>query len=440
MPVNTVASLLENVDGRFLILGAVTMSLLYVVKVWSAGPKTTWERDWAGKMILVIAPPSPVILQLLDHLLHLPSPPQILFLPPYDSPLPESLLTLMHTLRLSIRNPQAQLHCEPLPQTPRGVREFTAKWGKVSTGMTGEGGRRIDAIVFASGWESVPSTIWSNDDELLDQSQGGKKETRWTLHEYHFHILTSLLPSLIRQPPERNIRVISLISPAFAAALPALEGSKKPLESSIQIAGAKSITVLLLMKHFQLIFDTLSAAALKKVKEVPSSNGTLKKKQEGVRSNIMVLRVIMPWTREEFTWGSEPGDPFLKKLLRLLVLIPILLIVTPSPSRAIQPLLFALQAPVRYGPLDVSTPSPIAKSTIEKSKSDNKELRNPRTAGVGNGDIVRYCQVIDSHPALEDPVNAKAIYDALEGRVEKVIKRDAGGDKQTKPDGTKAKA
>ena len=154
------------------------------------------------------APPSPVILRLIDHLLHLPSPPQILFLPPNHSPLPESLLTLVQAMRIGITNPLAQLHCEPLPQTPTGVREFAANWGKVSTGMTGEGGRRIDAIVFGSGWQVDPTGIYgpilSSDAPGSSQTAGDRSsktagDTKtWTVHEYYFHILTSLLPNLMR--------------------------------------------------------------------------------------------------------------------------------------------------------------------------------------------------------------------------------------------------
>jgi hypothetical protein len=136
-----------------------------------------------------------------------------------------------------------------------------------------------------------------------------KKEKHWTVHEYHFHILHSLLPSLLRQPPERNIRIISLVSPTISAALPTLLG-KPAKNDKAQIAGAKGITTLLFGRHFQLILDTLAAAALKKVKEVPTveGDGVMKKKEEGVGSNIMDLNVIMPWTRDEILrglWGAQ---------------------------------------------------------------------------------------------------------------------------------------
>ena len=177
--------------------------------------------------------------------------------------------------------------------------------------------------MLASGWESVPGSLFGDDLNIPTETIPLEKtnikernsETRWTLHEYHFHILTSLLPALLRQPPERNIRVISLISPTYSTALPALEGKPTALVSPVQVAGAKSITALLLMRQFQRIFDTLSAAALKQVKEVPGADGEVKKKVEGVQSNIMVLRVVMPWTREEIVWGSEPTDRLWRRIL-----------------------------------------------------------------------------------------------------------------------------
>lgn len=178
------------------------------------------------------------------------------------------------------------------------------RWGKVSTGMTGEGGRRIDSIILGAGWgvgESDYLPASQQDGSVVDV----KDEKRWTVHEYHFHLLHSLLPSLLRQPPERNIRIISLVSPTISAALPTLLG--KPAKNDpAQIAGAKGITTLLFQRHFQLVLDTLAAAALKKVVTVPSAEGDeapIKKREEGVSSNVSAIGVIMPWTRDEVVRG-----------------------------------------------------------------------------------------------------------------------------------------
>ena len=251
-------------------------------------------------MYLLQAPPTPSILSLIDYLLNLPHPPQILYLAPFASPLPERLLTILHTIKISITNPLAQLHCEAMPRTPIGIRNFVERWGKVSTGMTGEGGRRIDAVILGGGW-GISEEEYIDGPNATGSGRDVKEERKWTVHEYHFHLLHSLLPSLLRQPVERNIRIISLISPTLSAALPTLLG-KQAKEDAAQISGAKGITTLLLNTHLQLICDTLSAVALKKVKEVPNvdgDGGMVKKREEGVESNIMVLGVVMPWTRDE---------------------------------------------------------------------------------------------------------------------------------------------
>lgn len=181
------------------------------------------------------------------------------------------------------------------------------RWGKVSTGMTGEGGRRIDAMVLGAGWGV-------GEPDYLSTTQPGlrnvKDEKEWTVHEYHFHLIHSLLPALLRQPPERNIRIISLVSPTISAALPTLLG-KPAKNDAAQVTGAKGITTLLFNKHLQLVLDTLSAAQLKKVVSVPSAEGDesrIKKREEGVSSNISVIGVVMPWTRDEVVRGVVRAD------------------------------------------------------------------------------------------------------------------------------------
>jgi len=207
----------------------------------------------------------------------------------------------MHALRLSTTNPMAQLHCEAVPRSPIGVRSFVERWGKVATGMTGEGGRRIDAIVLGSAWGV---------NEPDEQAHAGvKAEKRWSAHEHNFHLLHSLLPNILRQPTERNIRVVSLVSPTISTALPTLLGKPAKHGSRAQIAGAKGITTLLFFKHLQLVLDTLTAVKQKKVVEVPATDGeVIKRRQEDSGSNVMAVGVVMPWTRDEVCRGLVGVD------------------------------------------------------------------------------------------------------------------------------------
>ena len=69
---------------------------------------------------------------------------------------------------------------------------------------------------------------------------------------------------------------------------------------------------------------------------------------------------------------------------RWILLLPLLVVFTPSPRRAIQSILFALQAPVRYGPVEAA-PLDVP--------SDALLSRDPRRNAVGGGDVVRDCAV-----------------------------------------------
>lgn len=145
----------------------------------------------------------------------------------------------------------------------------------------------------------------SNPDDV-DRSQ----DPRWTTHQFHVHLLTSLLPHLLRIQAERNIRIINLVSPAWSSALPSLKGVQ-PVRSALQDSGIRGLTTLLLMQHFQLILDTLAASTYLKATEVPDPNNpeeVLKKRDKSLKSNIMALSVVMPWARGDVIRGTMGAD------------------------------------------------------------------------------------------------------------------------------------
>jgi hypothetical protein len=159
----------------------------------------------------------------------------------------------------------------------------------------------MDAIVLGS--------AWGVDEADVDVSTDVKAEKKWSAHEYNFHLLHSLLPNLLRQPMERNIRIVSLVSPTISTALPTLLGKPAKQGSNAQIAGAKGITTLLFFKHLQLVLDTLTAVKQKKVVEVPAADGeVIKRREEGTGSNVMAIGVVMPWTRDEVVRGLVGVD------------------------------------------------------------------------------------------------------------------------------------
>ncbi|KLT42592.1 hypothetical protein CC85DRAFT_79516 [Cutaneotrichosporon oleaginosum] len=403
MPVHLVSESLGGIPNPTLVLAALGGITAYGLKIATGGRKSIWEREWAGKLIMVVAPPEPTTFALLHALLHLPSPPQILYLPPLPSPLPASLLTILHTLKIASTNPAAQLHCEPLPPTVSGVRDFVRKWSSPHKGTTGEEGRRVDAIVLGGGWECSATPFTDNERAALLQEGDGEK--KWTVHQHHFHLVTSLLPSLLKAPAERDVRIVSLVSPAYSAAIPRLEKQLADPSSTgkepgpLERAGADGLTTFFMNAHFRLILDALASASYSQRAAPDPSVPVPEMKKVEVTSNIKALSVVMPWARDEVVrpilgiWGWG---------WLWLLIYPLVLLFTPGPGMAVQSVLHALSAPVLYDE-DRKT---LSKGTGENEKTEGEKSEkkeggrrkaedDPRRAGIRQGDTVRDCAVIE---------------------------------------------
>jgi hypothetical protein len=85
-----------------------------------------------------------------------------------------------------------------------------------------------------------------------------------------------------------------------------------------------------------------------------------------------------------------------------MLFFPLLLILTPSPTKSTQSILYALSAPVRHGPIKGPAPiqlsqpaQPLQSGQGEKKKKEEEEVIDPRRSGVGGGDVVRDCAVVE---------------------------------------------
>lgn len=54
MPIHGAAEFFSSVGYSQLVIGAAAVSAVITFKAWAGGRRTTWERDWAGKMIFII--------------------------------------------------------------------------------------------------------------------------------------------------------------------------------------------------------------------------------------------------------------------------------------------------------------------------------------------------------------------------------------------------
>ncbi|KAJ9102878.1 hypothetical protein QFC19_004606 [Naganishia cerealis] len=227
------------------------------------------DRDSEDIFPLTTSGETVSVYALLDHLVNLPHPPQVLYLPPIPSPLPQELLTILHAIRLSAASktagvipvspvepnhdadtvtegqessiPSASLHCDPLPRDPAAIKEFMRRWAIKPPG-TADDGRRIDGIVWADEW-SVESpwkifrTSRKTQDGLGDTwagvrspgsnepPQSSAQPPKWTAEEAKFYFLNSMLPFLLKAPMERSIRLVNVLGPFYSAAVPLIGSS-----------------------------------------------------------------------------------------------------------------------------------------------------------------------------------------------------------------------
>jgi hypothetical protein len=155
--------------------------------------------------------------------------------------------------------------------------------------------QRLDAIVFAHEHEhiGIPGIFITRDRALEEKErEAGSLAT--------FLITTLLLPALLVAPPERDIRIVNVVNPFYAAAasipfqpsfLPTSSSppSSKPKPIFLQ-EGIRSLRTIILTRHLQRILDALpSAAQVPKTQEgsrtVPVVNLKLQK------SNIVAVSV-----------------------------------------------------------------------------------------------------------------------------------------------------
>ncbi|KAJ9092362.1 hypothetical protein QFC21_006863 [Naganishia friedmannii] len=356
MPLHFLGSIAEttSISLNTVFYCTCLVGLLLVFKtVWVEGRKCTWERDWAGKFLIIIvsrsrgqsvrrdlltlglgptqAPPSPLVYALLDHLVNLPHPPQVLYLPPIPSPLPQELLTILHAIRLSAASktggttipvasatttsdtnnipdeteepqessiPSASLHCDPLPRSPSAIKEFIRRWAIKPPG-TGDDGRRIDAIVWADEWsvdsplkmfrtrvsgkkgEELVGDTWAgiHDDDTAKQPLRPEEEAeataRWTAEEAKFFFLNSMLPFLLKAPMERSIRLVNVLGPFYSAAVPLIG-------SSVEAQGKAADQLL------------SSSSAASASEEKTTSNQQKQKQQRKQRASTVTTATVSP--------------------------------------------------------------------------------------------------------------------------------------------------
>lgn len=232
---------------------------------------------------------------------------------------------------------------------------------------------RLDAIIFAHEHKSIGSPA-----RLSTTSVSQDQKERDSTSLATFLITTLLLPALLVAPAERDIRIINVVNPFYAAAAGLLFspsfsfGSSSSSNSLFLREGHRSLRSTILTRHLQRVLDALPhASQVPKTEDRSSTVPVVSSKFQ--KSNIIAVSVSPGIGRVDTVssllnadWNSSSGSSYLgivlyltlfstfvlliysSLLCRYIVLQPLLRIFTKSPVAAIQTVLHVLYLPTPF--------------------------------------------------------------------------------------------
>lgn len=200
-----------------------------------------------------------------------------------DKPIESEPITLViEALRESTRNERIFAeHCDTL--SAESTREFCNKF------LTGKE-HRLDAIIFTHEFEHV-GPLFASKSERLDA-----EERRAAAGDCTFLMTTLLLPTLLVAPAERDIRIINVVNPFYAAAVPRFPTSPNPEGgSTFVLEGHRSLRSIVFMRHLQRVFDALPQAPAPN----PDAASASVASNRAQKSNIVSVSVSPGFSRQD---------------------------------------------------------------------------------------------------------------------------------------------
>ncbi|UZJ52946.1 hypothetical protein CBS101457_002266 [Exobasidium rhododendri] len=228
-------------------------------------------RDLHGTIVLVVGGFSSQGLLVCSQLSSLGA--QLILLTPTLKS--SRILQVIHLLRDGTSNPL--IYAEECDiSNLASVEAFAQKWNQGS-GSSGEAARRIDTIIFMP----LDSTQYSIGDRARKTEEGVESSHAEVLGR--FQLINKLLPTLMLLPPHRDIRVISLVSPWYAAGLDAFDasdlnferiqpnkkGSRFTPNSPWRIEGAQALLWLSLSRELQRRIQLMTDADVRPRTKLP---------------------------------------------------------------------------------------------------------------------------------------------------------------------------
>ncbi|KAH9935102.1 uncharacterized protein BXZ73DRAFT_45573 [Epithele typhae] len=321
---------------------AVGTAVLVVLYAYAQGRTTNRERDLHARVIVLTGAFNPLGLVALAALAKRGA--TVIALSPYplDHPVPSLLLPL---LRSTTNNDS--IYAEPCDlNSATSIRKFC------TTFLTGND-TRIDAIVLAHEYTSI-GRIWFFGGQAQKDKEKREEEQRESTSLSSFLLITLLLPALLVAPVERDVRIISIVNPFYAAALPTFPAflnstATSPAHTSTLLSaeGLRSLRTVILTRHLQRILDSLPNRASDAQSNGPPASSSSKETPPlppPHPSNILSVTACPGMSRRDIV-APLVGTGERGWSLAYLVLVPFLLFLTKSSNAAIQTLLHVLFLP-----------------------------------------------------------------------------------------------
>lgn len=163
---------------------------------------------------------------------------------PPDASAPATLVSL---LRSTTSN--ENIYAEQCDLTsPASIRAFCTNYHKSE--------KRLDAVIFAHEYAPIGTLFSHRSTELEKQRQIASGAT--------FLFVTLLLPLLLTAPVERDIRLITLVNPFYAAAARVFTASASASSASSSLLlteGRRSLRTAVFMRHLQRVLDALPSGS-----------------------------------------------------------------------------------------------------------------------------------------------------------------------------------
>jgi len=218
-----------------------------------------------------------------------------------------------------------------------------------------------------------------------------------------FLATTLLLPALLVAPVERDIRIINVINPFYAAAIPTFSPSFDPLPSTSSTflhEGRRAIRMAVFTRHLQRVLDALPSGG--QVPKTDNASTVPVVSEKSQKSNIVAISVCPGISRSDTIAPLLNADVSVSDSSRTGAIIyyllqPMLRLLVKSPKSALQSVLHALFLPTpfksRPAKPETSSNSPIENDALPE------EILKP-------GALYRECAVVRLHvPSLPDPLN-----------------------------------